>query len=219
MPDSAITPNVFIDTEVFDAQGLDFTSPNFKRLIRLAAADKVKLFLTTVTRGEINRHLDEHAKKAFKQISDYRRAMRIVKKVIPPETIAALETIDVEAFRNDLNKDFMTFLEKTAAEILPINEVSSDAIFQRYFEQEPPFGDKHKKNEFPMHLHVQPFRLGARERIPGCMSSAEIPTGNEPAKRMPFLFTSVGWMSYLNNSRIPLLSRQSRSSWLKEEKT
>ena len=72
MPDTAVTPNVFLDTEVFDQQGLDFKSRNFVRLIYLATAGKVKLFLTTVTEKEIKRHLDDHATKAFKQISKSR---------------------------------------------------------------------------------------------------------------------------------------------------
>ena len=76
MPDNALTPNVFIDTEVFDAQGLDFASANFIRLTRLAMAGKIKLFLTTITQKEIDRHIGEHATKAFKQLSDYRRALR-----------------------------------------------------------------------------------------------------------------------------------------------
>jgi hypothetical protein len=149
MPDSAITPNVFLDTEVFDGQGLDFASPNFMRLIRLATAGTVKLFLTTVTREEIKRHLDEHATKAFKQMSDYRRASRIVKKMLPPDMLATLGTADEGAIRNDLHRDFTVFTDNTKAEILSIDEVSPDAVFKRYFEQKPPFGDRHKKNEFP----------------------------------------------------------------------
>ena len=149
MADNAVTPNVFLDTEVFDGQGLNFTSPNFIRLIRLATAGKVKLFLTTVTREEIKRHLDAHAKKAFRQISDYRRASRVVKKLLPPETTAALAAADVEAIRDDLHKDFTTFIDDTAAEILSVNDVSPEAVFERYFQQKPPFGDQHKKSEFP----------------------------------------------------------------------
>jgi hypothetical protein len=149
MPDNAVTPNVFIDTEVFDSQGLDFASPNFMRLIRLATAGEVKLFLTTVTREEIKRHLDEHATKAFKQMGDYRRASRIVKKMLPPEALAALGTADEGAIRHDLHRDFTAFIDNTKTEILSINKVSPDAVFKRYFEQKPPFGDRHKKNEFP----------------------------------------------------------------------
>lgn len=149
MPDSALTPNVFIDTEVFDRQGLNFASPNFMRLIRLATGDKVKLFLTTVTQEEIKRHLDEHATRAFKQISDCRRALRIVKRMLPPQTIAALEAVDEGAIRTYLHRDFTAFIDNTRTEVLSIDDVSPDAVFRKYFEQEPPFGDKQKKNEFP----------------------------------------------------------------------
>jgi len=149
MPDNAVTPNVFIDTEVFDRHDLDFSCPNFSRLSRLATADKVKVFLTTITNEEIKRHLDEHATKAFKQISGYRRVSHIVKKMLPRERVVELAAADEEVIRNDLHRDFNTFVEHTATELLSVNDVSPEAVFKRYFAQEPPFGDRQKKNEFP----------------------------------------------------------------------
>jgi hypothetical protein len=66
MPDKAETPNVFLDTEVFDQHEYDLSSPYFKRLIRLVNSGAVKLFLTTVTVGEIQDHIDERAKQGLR---------------------------------------------------------------------------------------------------------------------------------------------------------
>jgi hypothetical protein len=149
MPDSAVTSKVFIDTEVFDAQGLDFGSPNIVRLVRLAAAHKVQIFLTTVTVKEIERHLDEHAVKAFKQLQDYRRASHIVKKVLPAETAVALSDANLESIRSHLRNDFEAFVREGHIQILTLDDVSATSVFDKYFAQQPPFGDKGKKNEFP----------------------------------------------------------------------
>src|SRR5205823_5999161 len=51
--DSAVTPYVFLDTEVFRTHQLDFQSPNIRRLVRLAVEGPLRLLLTTVTKGEV----------------------------------------------------------------------------------------------------------------------------------------------------------------------
>ena len=73
MADSAETPNVFLDTEVFRAHQLDFQSPNIRRLVRLAVEGPVRLLLTMVTKGEVLDDLKERARDAIKQLKEVRR--------------------------------------------------------------------------------------------------------------------------------------------------
>ena len=51
----ATTKNVFLDTEIFDRHNLDVFSPHFKRLIRLAEAEELRLILTDVSEKERER--------------------------------------------------------------------------------------------------------------------------------------------------------------------
>ena len=59
MADSAVTPYVFLDTEVFRTHQLDLQSPNIRRLVRLAVEGPLRLLLTTVTKGEVMDDLKE----------------------------------------------------------------------------------------------------------------------------------------------------------------
>src|SRR6266404_2379441 len=87
MPDNAETSNVSLDTQVFDAHQLDLSSPNLKRLGRLGAAGTIQLLLTSVTEGEVRKHLDEKAKELLKQIKTFRRSSRILKGLLPQSAI------------------------------------------------------------------------------------------------------------------------------------
>ena len=145
----AETTAVFLDTEVFDHHNLDIASPNFKRLIRLAAADELELVLTDVTVAEVRSHLDAFAKSAFKQITDYRKVNRVVKNFITADTLEGMEKLTemelAQRFQGELDK----FVNATGAQILSVNRVSPSEIFERYFQAKAPFNDKNKKVEFP----------------------------------------------------------------------
>lgn len=146
MADTAVTPNVFVDTEVFDHHSRDLSSANFRVLSRLSSSGEINLVLTTVTEHEIRSHIDGDAKDAFKRLQNYKRMSRAVKRVLPDPK---LEPDDEESIRKDLQKEFDEFLESANAEILKIDDVPAGPIFEKYFKQQAPFGDKNKKSEFP----------------------------------------------------------------------
>src|SRR5689334_22498081 len=113
MPDSASTANVFLDTEVFDGQGLNFSTSNLARLTRLAMAGNVRLFSTVVTVGEIKAHLHEHAVKFYSQMSTAKKLSGMVLKALPPETLASWEGVDPESLERSFQDDFAAFLKKS----------------------------------------------------------------------------------------------------------
>lgn len=147
---SAETKSVFLDTEPFKALALDFSSNNLKRLIRLAKEGELQLILTDVTEQEIRNHIDDYAKKAFKQIRDCQKTARIVKNLLTPECFKALSSIDEERLRGEMQSEFSRFLQAAAAQILLIDHVSPKAVFEKYFRSQPPFSESgNKKCEFP----------------------------------------------------------------------
>jgi hypothetical protein len=147
--DSAETNNVFIDTEVFDCHQFDFASLNFRRLVRLVADGPVRVLLTTITVSEIRSHLDEHAVKAFKQVTTASKLLPLTRQVVTPEVQAQLSSTTSEEFQQTLHHTFDTFLHETDATVLSVKDVPPEEIFKAYFEARPPFSNAAKKNEFP----------------------------------------------------------------------
>ena len=149
MADSAETSNVFLDTEVFDCHQFALDALSFRRLVRLAAEDTVRVLLTTVTVGEIRKHIDQHAEKSFKQVESFRRILPATRKVITPDLHATLSGATVEQFRRSILEAFEAFLTDTKAVVLTVDGVSPEAVFRDYFAVNAPFGDGDKKSEFP----------------------------------------------------------------------
>lgn len=149
MPDSAATSNVFLDTQALEAHQFDFDSRNLRLLIRLAAEGHIRVVLTTVTVSEIQAHIDDHAKKAYRQIDTLRRISPLVKSRLSSEAHAVLASASEEEFRLSMRTAFDKFLADTKATILSVDSVSPEAVFKKYFESQPPFGDGNKKSEFP----------------------------------------------------------------------
>ncbi|OWK34906.1 PIN domain-containing protein [Fimbriiglobus ruber] len=149
MADSVVTPNVFLDTEVFDAHHLDFDSPNIERLARFAANGTVCLLLTTVTKREVLDHLEKQAAETFRTLKDFRKHSRVMRKVLPGETMDALDAAKREAMAETLVARFEEFLSITSATVLPVDGVPAEAVLTKYFEKQPPFGEGKKKCEFP----------------------------------------------------------------------
>jgi hypothetical protein len=145
----AQTKNVFIDTEVFDRHHLDVFSPNFKRIIRLGGSEELNVVLTDVTLGEIRNHIDKFAKTAFKQFSDYRRVNRVLKEFVKEDDLKGFESVTEESLRQRLQEEFNRFLMVTAAEVVSVDSVSPNSVFESYFQAKPPFNDTNKKLEFP----------------------------------------------------------------------
>jgi len=149
--DSAVTPYVFLDTEVFKGHNLDFRSPNIRRLVRLAAEEVVRVLLTTVTKGEVMDDLDERAREAIKQLKEVRRLASTMRKIMPGLAVDAVEEVERDGAIATLKKEFDDFIAETRATVLDLSSVDADAIFKKYFEGTPPFGGdkKSRKVEFP----------------------------------------------------------------------
>jgi hypothetical protein len=171
MADSAETPYVFLDTEVFRAHQLDFQSPNIGRLIRLATKGPVRLLLTTVTRGEVMDDLTGEAQKALKKLKEVRRESRVMRKIMSGDAVDAIEAVKREDACGTLCKEFYDFIAETRAVVLDVDTVSPEAIFKKYFESTPPFGGErdNKKVEFP-----DAFACGALEAWSAANEDAKV---------------------------------------------
>ncbi len=144
------TQFVFLDVQPLRAQDLDFSSPSLARLARLIADGELKLVLTYVTEREVRSQIDKHSKEAFRHAKDLKKVSRIVRDLLPAESLKRLNDTDEETIRTGMQDEFTRFLMETKAEIVPIDKVSPRAVFEKFFKAEPPFSETgNKKSEFP----------------------------------------------------------------------
>jgi hypothetical protein len=141
------TTNVFIDTEVFDASNLNFESIVFKELVRLAQAEHVKVFLTTVTESEVLAHIPQRIHEAFLALEKFRNKGRMLKNVTAFRPVFA--EFDEQGAVAEVRKKFENFLIGADVTILDLEEADAEAVFKDYFDKKPPFGEDKKKYEFP----------------------------------------------------------------------
>ena len=72
------TRNVFIDTEYFDSINFDFIKTAIKELIRHAKNGRAKIFLASITLGEMRDHIETGVKKANRAVKSFRDEGRIL---------------------------------------------------------------------------------------------------------------------------------------------
>ena len=155
-------PKVFLDTEVFDKHGRDLSCSSFRRLIRLAEARKLELSLTSVNEQEIRTHLDRDAREAFKSLQNYRRASKLVKRVLPDPQFTPE---DENPYRREVQTEFDNFICSANVQIVGVDEVSAEAVFRDYFAGTPPFAKGDKKSEFPDAFAIAAIRSWSQTHL------------------------------------------------------
>jgi hypothetical protein len=141
------TRNVFIDTESFDAANLNFDSTPLIELIRLAQADFIRVFLTTITVGEVRAHISERIHEGSQNLKRFRKEGRILKNVSACASI--FSDFDVKGAIEEVEKKFEEFLAAAKVTVLGLEGSDAESVFKDYFEKKQPFGEGKKKHEFP----------------------------------------------------------------------
>jgi PIN domain len=141
------TKNVFIDTEVFDAANLNFQSTTFKELVKLVQAGYAKVFITEVTKSEVETHIAEKSHEAALHLKRLRKEQRFLRNVASCNHL--FEDFDKEGAISEVRDKFDGFLHDAAVTVLNLEGTDAGAIFESYFQQKPPFGTGKKKYEFP----------------------------------------------------------------------
>lgn len=138
--------NVFLDTEVFESAGRDFSAKPMRRLIDLIESGVLRLYLTSVTVAEIQSHLDADLRESLKALHNYKRYSKLLKRIIPTPN---LEIEDEGNLRAELHAEFDAFIKESKAEIVDATDVCAQSVLDDYFAVRAPFGKDNKKHEFP----------------------------------------------------------------------
>lgn len=131
---------VFIDTEAYVREKLDWESKSLTKFVELAKARHVQVLVNSITRQEVIEKIRESLYLASSALKKHEVIIRLLGNEIAsicPDGDAAAILID----------RFQSFLVNAKAIDVPLN-VDVNALFACYFERKPPFSDK-KKHEFP----------------------------------------------------------------------
>jgi hypothetical protein len=149
--------NVFLDTQFFDSNQMDFANKTFEVLRLNVAAGHIHVFSTSVTQREVESHVRERAAKVQEKLETVRKdsLLRYV-KVAPFDAFHAGPTAeDIKSVMVAQLKECWESLRMTT---LPVIGVNLSAILDDYFNGQPPFGTGKKKAEFPDALAAQALR-------------------------------------------------------------
>lgn len=146
--------SVFLDTNIFIKCKYS-TGPNSSlgRLLRYVQDNKVHLYISNISKREIESHLKSDAAKA---VSAYKKAFKESKKHVADyelqqTALSCMANIpSVEEIQQQLLDRFHAFLSNCGVSVLDNSDVCIDTILDDYFAQKPPFEDRAiKKSEFP----------------------------------------------------------------------
>jgi hypothetical protein len=142
------TYNVFLDTEVFDGHQYDFNTPDFKTLIAHVSKGIMRVYMTDVTKREIERHIHQKASEIFAQLERLRK-FPIVRnlKHHPFDSLAI--AITAQEVEEELLSQFHSFCDAIKLQVLLVEGIDIVGVINDYFEQKSPFGTGKKKAEFP----------------------------------------------------------------------
>ncbi len=150
--------NVFLDTQFFDANQLDFFNKTFDVLRLNVAAGHIRVFSTAVTQQEVERHVRERAQKINAKLESIRND-----SILRHVTCAPFDSFRVTPTTTDIVDVMLTQLKESwdrlETRTLPISEVDLPSILDDYFAGRPPFGSGRKKSEFPDAVAASALRI------------------------------------------------------------
>lgn len=140
---------VFIDTQVFIKEAYDFsTKGKFALLTKQIESGKVQLLTSDIVKGEVERHIKEDVGKGLGKLQSVLsdRNLAIFRD---GKYSGIFQSIDPVLMTTEALKTFNDYLTNVNASWLDINDVDLSSVVDNYFSAKPPFGEGHKKSEFP----------------------------------------------------------------------
>lgn len=143
---------IFLDTEVFVNANFDYQNSSFKKLVDLVDNRELVLYLTTVTYQEILSNIEKEVNNSDASLKtlhkEFRKKARIFHNHQNLKSLFSLNYNKDEIFQ-ELKNQFLYYLKITEAQIISVDKVSPKNIFDKYFNNKPPFKEGKKKSEFP----------------------------------------------------------------------
>jgi hypothetical protein len=148
MAKTKLTDIVCLDTEVFDGNGLNLETTNLRILRKLSIAGSVSIVLTEINYREIQAHFRQRAKDIFDALKKVGKLAHS-KVQFPSLPVEVFGSLNSAAIEDEAAKLFDEFCVEVNAKIILNNPNVLSLVIDRYFKQDPPFGNAKKKSEFP----------------------------------------------------------------------
>ncbi|SFW76353.1 PIN domain-containing protein [Chitinophaga sancti] len=146
------TRNIFIDTQAFVSNNF-FQSKNLQRLAHWGSLNIVNLFLTEITKSEIQSNIKGDLINARQEINRFKenisKRARILRNLPDFRAYIELPELDLELDFAKLSKELDEFIENGNVEMIPYEYANLKTIITKYFKEEKPFSAGKKKYEFP----------------------------------------------------------------------
>lgn len=146
------TRNVYIDTEVFISNNF-FDSTNLQRLFQFGKDQTVNLYLTEITKNEIQSNIREEILSSQNDINQFKKTIsnkgKILKNLETFKPYFALPKLDIDLDFKDLSKKLDDLISYGKVRFIPYDKADLKVIINSYFKQLPPFTGGKKKHEFP----------------------------------------------------------------------
>lgn len=139
---------IFIDTSVFQAESFFKKSGGVSRLFDLAEQGWVKILMPEIARREWQRHFKDRTYVKFEEVGKKATLMGNTKDA---NAFVEEHKCLVEKYDDLVQRVFDEQL-KRAGVVIIATEYANDTlvkVFNKYFEQAKPFGEKGKEKEFP----------------------------------------------------------------------
>jgi hypothetical protein len=210
------TRNIFIDTGYFDSTNYDFEKTALKELVKHVKNGKAKVFLTSVTVGEMRAHLNRGVKEANTALKKFRKEGQILYNIPELPIHGAFVKLDTQDVTRRLQAKMDTFLKEASIEILDLQNVPPEKIFVQYFNMQAPFGDGKKKSEFPDAFAMEALEIWCeqnKQKIYVCSEDSDWQRGCKESTRLICLAKVDEFIDRANRDEKEELARQARRTW------
>lgn len=154
----------FIDTSAYEAKNFQFSLYQLQKLKQFCDKDKLRILITTITVNEIKKHLKRKSVETAKLLKNAKSDLRFLRNIPSCKSYGIFEeAIDEDFIYSCVLADFEKFMQGKNIELVPLDNISIDDVFERYFSQIAPFSEG-KKNEFPDAFALEAIRKISRER-------------------------------------------------------
>jgi predicted RNA-binding protein Jag len=146
------TRNIFIDTEVFVSNNF-FQNKNLQRLAEFGNSETVNIYLTEITKNEIQSNIKENLMNAQQEINNFKKIIsnkgKILKNLQNFKPYIDLPKLEVNINFDELSIELENFIKEGKVKFIAFELANITDVVNNYFNQKPPFSLGKKKHEFP----------------------------------------------------------------------
>lgn len=142
------TRNVFIDTQYYVSNGLDFSKSIFESFVEACSKGDLVNITTNVVKKEVERKIVDSIKVGIGGLREFQRKAKALSKSKNKVIRDMFNQVDEQAVVDEALEHFANYLDESSCTVIDVSIVPASEVFEIYFSVEPPFKTG-KKSEFP----------------------------------------------------------------------